>query len=444
MAARKKPAAYVAWNKGLKASKSDRQHFHVPRDDVPLFLAVCVYFAGPVYAAAVWFTMVSSRRVSEALRLSGSDLCLDGGEHHDKPHIWFGQKEGHEAMPGLGKLPSGQAIARLPAEAVAIIRGWLDKHMAWEVGPALEQIRTSHPSLFLDVSPLNKAKFQPTLDDKLLFPSLKRGSKQPWMTRQSVWNAVGRTRGIMFKLTGHRRYNPDAKFNGAHVHVHGATRHTASALLLHSPTKSKRPSDHAIMEVQQREDLRTFQKHYHHVNDADVESALNFAWVDPQFALAAAEHTTAGETCLDQEPATAAETGLGQVRATTAETCAAQDHATTASLPGTPAQGSAAQGSAAQGSAARVRLPRVCQAAQGSAASHGSAASQVSAAPGEEVDPATPQGSAASQGSDGGPPLSSTASASEPGGFVSRNAKRKQYRKAAHQAWLAKNRSCAD
>jgi hypothetical protein len=439
MAVLKKPAAHVPWNKGLKATKSDRQHYYVPREDVPLFLAVCVYFAGPVYAAVVWFTMVSSRRVSEALRITGSDLCLDGGEHHDKPQIWFGPKEGHEALPGLGKLAGGQAIARLPVEAIATIRSLLDKHLAWEVRPALEMFRTSHPSLFRDVSPMNKKTFQPTLDDKLLFPSLKRGSKQPWMTRQSVWHAIDRTRGIMFKLTGHRRYNPAAKFNGSHVHVHGATRHTSSALLLHSPSKSKRPSDEAIMEVQQRDDLRTFKKHYHHVDDADVESALNFAWVEPQLALAAAERTTAGETCLAQEPATAAETGVGQVHATAAETCAAQDRATATSLPGTPAQGSAAQGSAAQGSAARVRLPRVCQAAQGSAASQGSAA------PGEEVDPATPQGSAASQGSDGGPPLSSTASASEPDGVVSsRNAKRKQYRKIARQAWLAKNQSCAD
>ena len=73
----------VPWNKGPKMSKSDMQDFFIPLQDYELFLAVALYFAGPKYVMAFWLTMVTSRRISETLRLHGEDVFLEGGPHHD-------------------------------------------------------------------------------------------------------------------------------------------------------------------------------------------------------------------------------------------------------------------------------------------------------------------------------------------------------------------------
>ena len=82
-------------------------------------------------------------------------------------------------------------------------------------------------------------------------------------------------RGIMFRLTGLRRYNPE--FRGSHVHVHGSTRHTSAALLLHNPSSSSmKPDDDTILEIQKREDMRTFKKHYFHVDGSSISSGLEY------------------------------------------------------------------------------------------------------------------------------------------------------------------------
>ena len=113
----------------------------------------------------------------------------------------------------------------------------------------------------------------------MLFPVLKR-SKQPWMTRQSVWNSVDRTRLVMYELTCSRRYHQGTKFRGARVCVHGATRHTGAALLMFNPTTSNAPpSETTIMELQQRNDLRTFRRHYCHAHEHQVQAALAYGAV---------------------------------------------------------------------------------------------------------------------------------------------------------------------
>ena len=127
----------VPWNKGVKTKKADRQHLHVPREDVPVFLAACVFFAGPVYAAVIWLTMVTSRRISEALQLKGSDIFLEGGPNHDYPHIYFAVKEDYKDVPGMGKL-AGAAVARLTPEAVKEIHQFAAAGLEWKVMPALE------------------------------------------------------------------------------------------------------------------------------------------------------------------------------------------------------------------------------------------------------------------------------------------------------------------
>ena len=41
------------WNKGLHQTKTRKQHVFIPRDQIALFLAVALYWAGPKYACPV-------------------------------------------------------------------------------------------------------------------------------------------------------------------------------------------------------------------------------------------------------------------------------------------------------------------------------------------------------------------------------------------------------
>ena len=281
---KRRPAtARTPWNKGRHIRRSDQQHLYVPREDLQLFWAVTVYFAGPIYAAAIWFTIVTSRRISEALMLCWTHIHLAGGDMSDEPYVYFGQQASGVPLPGLGKLGAPEIAVTLSPAAVKNIEHMIATGIEWAMLDPLTQFQESHLDVFNKFAPLSKQPFKVRTNCEFLFPALKK-SKRPCMSRQSVWNATGRAREVMFALTNRRRYNPNAHYNGAHVTVHGATRHTAAALMLWSPARdAPRPSDAVILEVQQRRDLRTFKEHYCHVHPQEVKDALVFAWVDPPF-----------------------------------------------------------------------------------------------------------------------------------------------------------------
>ena len=279
--AKKKP-----WNSGKKHNVSSAQHVFVQRQDVDLWLAATLFVAGPIHAVVLYLGLVTGRRISEILRLRGGDINLGAGEHLDFPHIVFQSRdEDHEAA-GMGKLPCGLAVARLSAEAVQSIESVLETGVSWECKPVLEAYRANNSVAFEKVKPLSADKFKPgpLKDDALWFPASGASCKQKWRTRQSVWHAVKVTRAFMFEITKKRCFNPSEKFNGAHVHVHGATRHTNAALLMANPASSEpAPSEPVILELQQRSDYRTFRKHYAHANEDELQSALKFAHVGSPF-----------------------------------------------------------------------------------------------------------------------------------------------------------------
>lgn len=282
----------VAWNKGKPFNVSGSQHVFVKREDVEIFLAALLYVAGPVYTVIIWLGMVTSRRISELLRLRGLDFVLEGGGECDAPHIVVKEREEDFGVPGMGKLHGKVEIARLSEHVVASLSHLIGNGMAWECKPVLEQFKVQHKVHFDCVVPLSSANFhpEPLCKDALWFPA--SSGKCKWRSRQSVWHAIKKTRIFLFAITGKRCFNPDKKFNGAHVHVHGATRHTAAALLMGNPNSNeKRPSEEVILEVQQRTCYRTFRKHYCHVPDDAISSALKFADVDSPFKAPASGST---------------------------------------------------------------------------------------------------------------------------------------------------------
>ena len=84
-------------------------------------------------------------------------------------------------------------------------------------------------------------------------------------------------REVMFRLTGARRWNPTKKFRGQRVTLHGATRHTSASLLLFNKVcPQAAPSEHVVMEIQQRSDARVFRRHYCHAEEQQVKAALKY------------------------------------------------------------------------------------------------------------------------------------------------------------------------
>ena len=114
------------------------------------------------------------------------------------------------------------------------------------------------------------------------------------MARQSVSDAVTRIRDVMWALTHQRRWNPSNQYRGSRVTVHGATRHTSSALLLFNKDKPsmQRPTETTILEVQQRADARTWRKHYCHAHDDEVKEALEFGSAPSPFKRSKKEEKT--------------------------------------------------------------------------------------------------------------------------------------------------------
>lgn len=287
----------VPWNKGIKMGKSDLQHLFIPKEDYVLFLATAIYFAGPKYAMALWLTMATSRRISETLRLHGEDAYLEGGYHHDSPHILFQKRDAEQEFKGAGKLGGKHVVARLSPEACSTLKKVKLSNVEWKILPALEPFQKTHAQVFEEVNPLSTETFKWPSDEDYVFPCATKKAKQPWMARQSVSMAVGRILEVMHRLTGKRRWNK--AFKGSHVTVHGATRHTAAALLLAPPEHGKTtPTEHVIMEIQQRHDIKTFRRHYCHAQEDEVAEALEHASVSVSFhskedsLTAVSEHDT--------------------------------------------------------------------------------------------------------------------------------------------------------
>ena len=270
------------WNKDRKQTVADSSNVFVEYEDLQLFWACLLFCCGPVYLAAVWLTMSTSRRISEILRVRGRDFHLDGGGFCDDPHVLVKERPQDKKKPGLGKIRGKVAIARLSKTTISTIRTILAEGLPWACWPILEKYRSSHGEMFTKNKPTTKKSFRPGAleKDNLWFPA-RRTSKTSWMSRQSCWNAVAKTREFMYGLTGKRCFNPDAIFNGSHTTLHGATRHTAATLLLFNPgaLQQEPPSEAVVLNVQQRLDVTTFRRHYTHCRVSQVRNAVEYAAV---------------------------------------------------------------------------------------------------------------------------------------------------------------------
>ena len=251
---------------------------YVPRDQLELFFAVALYWAGPKYASVLRLTLVTSRRISETLLLRGTDIRLQGGEYHDAGHILYQRRPEDEALGGDGKLGAKKVVARVCSEAIAGIEEMCSAGLEHEMRSVLEPFKVVVPRLF-EMKPMNKQRFQidPSWEDFVFSTASKKKHTRPNMSRQSVSKALKVIRTVMFAITGHRRYNPNAKFQGNRVTVHGATRHTSASLLLSNKgSQETQPSEHVILEIQQRTDPRVFWKHYFHPAEEQVKAALEY------------------------------------------------------------------------------------------------------------------------------------------------------------------------
>ena len=186
-APKKKRQKAKPWNAGKKLRKTDRQHLFVPRDHLKLWFGVLLYSAGPVYAFAIWLCMVTSRRISETLRLRSGDLVLHGGAHDDHPHILYQLLPDEKALPGMHKL-GGTVAARLCREAVSTIEAVSREPLTWRMNEALAEFK-EHASVKAIKKPLCQQDFQVPADASgLLFAAARSGGKLPWRTRQSAGN----------------------------------------------------------------------------------------------------------------------------------------------------------------------------------------------------------------------------------------------------------------
>ena len=199
---------------------------------------------------------------------------LEGGTHHDSPHILFKKRPEEEQYPGAGKLRGKYVVARLAPDARATLEQVMNSNLERALLPALKPFEMSHPQVFQDKYPMAAGAFKWPNGSGYIFPAATKKAKKPWMARQSVSLALARTLEGMYSLTGKRRWNQT--FKGSHVTVHGATRHTSAALLLAAPKQGiVGPTEHVILEIQQRHDVGTFRRHYCHAQEEEITRALD-------------------------------------------------------------------------------------------------------------------------------------------------------------------------
>ena len=146
----------------------------IPRDQIPLFLAVALYWAGPKYACVLWLTLVTSRHISEPLLLRGTDIRVQGGEAHDAGHILFQRPPQDDNLGGSGKLGSEKVVARLQKDAIAAIQQLCTDGLEYELRPVLEPFKVAAPLIF-QMKPLNKGRFQlDTESDDFVFATASK------------------------------------------------------------------------------------------------------------------------------------------------------------------------------------------------------------------------------------------------------------------------------
>ncbi len=169
-------------------SKSDMQHLFIPREDYELFLAVALYFAGPKYVMAFWLTMVTSRRISETLRLHGDDVFLEGGPHHDSPHILFMKRPEEEQYRGAGKLRGKYVVARLAPDACTTLEKVMTSNLERRLLPVLKPFEMSHPQVFQDKYPMATGTFKWPSGSGYIFPAATKNPRSHgWLGNQSHW-----------------------------------------------------------------------------------------------------------------------------------------------------------------------------------------------------------------------------------------------------------------
>ena len=201
-------------DKGLHQTKTCKQHVFIPRDQIALFLAVALYWAGPKYACVLWLTLVWPADVS-------ARHCW---EEHDAGHILFQRRPQDDSLGGSGKLGAEKVVARLSKDAIAGIQQLCSDGLEHELRPILEPFKVAVPLIF-QMKPLNKDRFQLDTDSEnfVFATASKKQGCRPNMSRQSVSEALKVIRKVMFQITGNRRYNPTSKFQGSRVTVHGAS-----------------------------------------------------------------------------------------------------------------------------------------------------------------------------------------------------------------------------
>lgn len=178
----------------------------------------------------------------------------------------FQRRPQDDSLGGSGKPGAEKVVARLSKDAIAGIQQLCSDGLEHELRPILEPFKVAVPLIF-QMKPLNKDRFQLDTDSEnfVFATASKKQGCRPNMSRQSVSEALKVIRKVMFQITGNRRYNPTSKFQGSRVTVHGATRHTSASLLLSNKhSDEKGPSEHVILENQQRSDARVFWKHYYY------------------------------------------------------------------------------------------------------------------------------------------------------------------------------------
>ena len=159
----------------------------IPKEQLKLFFAVALFFTGPVYCAALWLCLVTSRRISETLLLRGTDVQLIGGDEHDAPHILYQQRVEDRHLRGNGKLGKERLVARLSSDAVLGLKRMQEKGLEWECLPVLESYRAFHPETF-NMKPMQKKAFILESTEDYVFPSQskKRDAGLTWLDNPSM------------------------------------------------------------------------------------------------------------------------------------------------------------------------------------------------------------------------------------------------------------------